>query len=162
MNKNNQTQKSNNGWVKDNYPQLCICVGKSKSYVMRTQFNIIKLDKCLDRQFISPIVITVKKDQTVKLALDSKKINKFNHKNKHQMPNIDLLLDNIEQQSANSILNIRFAYRVFTNPVGQTNSGTMQFQFDWWQCYRNLPISNGILRPHGYASWVSKDHQSHT
>ena len=81
-------------WVKDNYPQLCICVGKSKKHVMRTQFKKdfirvqqkgrrvpvhqqervdeeldklmdqkrkIKLDKCSDRQFISPIVITVKK-----------------------------------------------------------------------------------------------------
>ena len=26
-------------WVKNNYPQLCICVGKSKHDVMRTQFN---------------------------------------------------------------------------------------------------------------------------
>ena len=26
-------------WVKDNYPQLCICVGKSKNHIMRTQFN---------------------------------------------------------------------------------------------------------------------------
>ena len=26
-------------WVKDNYPQLCICVGKSKNHVMRIQFN---------------------------------------------------------------------------------------------------------------------------
>ena len=75
-------------WEKDNYPQLCIRVGKSKNHVMRTQFNkefipvqqkgrrvpvhlqervekeqkhIIKLDKCSDRKFISPIVITVKK-----------------------------------------------------------------------------------------------------
>ena len=61
------------------------------------QKHIIKLDKCSDKQFISPIVITVKKVQTVKLALDSKKINKFIHKNKYQMPNIDLLLDNIAQ-----------------------------------------------------------------
>ena len=44
------------------------------------QKHIIKLDKCSDGQFISPIVITVKKDQTVKLALDSNKINKFIHK----------------------------------------------------------------------------------
>ena len=41
------------------------------------QNHIIKLDKCSDRQFNGPIVITVKKDQTVKLALDSKKIIKF-------------------------------------------------------------------------------------
>ena len=117
-------------WVKDNFQQLCIRIGKLKNHMMRTQFNhdfipkqqkgrcipvhlqervegeliklmdqnhIIKLDNCSDRKFISPIVITVKKDQTVKLALDSKKINKFIHKNKYQMPNIDLLLDNIAQ-----------------------------------------------------------------
>ena len=36
------------------------------------QKHIIKLDKFSDRQFISSIVITVKKDQTVKLALDPK------------------------------------------------------------------------------------------
>ena len=81
-------------WVKDNYPQLCIRVKKSKNHVMRTQFNkefipvqqkgrrvpihlqervekdlnklmdqkhIIKLDNYSDRQFISPIVITIKK-----------------------------------------------------------------------------------------------------
>ena len=59
------------------------------------QNHIIKLDKCSDRQFISPIVIKVKKDQTVKLALDSKKINKIIYKNKYQMPNIELLLENI-------------------------------------------------------------------
>ena len=61
------------------------------------QNHIIKLDECWDQQLISPIVITVKKDQTVKLALDSKKINKFIHRKKNQMPNIELLLDNIAQ-----------------------------------------------------------------
>ena len=61
------------------------------------QKHVIKLEKCSDKQFISPIVITVKEDQTVKLALDSKKINKYIDKNKYQMPNIDLLLDNIAQ-----------------------------------------------------------------
>ena len=82
------------------------------------QKHIIKLDKCSDRQFISPIVITVKKHQTVKLALDSKKIKKFIHKNKYQMPNIDLLLDNIAQvvksdkrkQMLFSKLDLRYAY----------------------------------------------------
>ena len=38
------------------------------------QKHIIKLDKYSDRQVIIPIAITVKKDQTVKLELDSKKI----------------------------------------------------------------------------------------
>ena len=63
-------------------------------------------------------MITVKKDQTVKLALDSKKINKFIRKNKYQMPNIDLLLDNLtqvvksndNQQTLFSTLDLRYAY----------------------------------------------------
>ena len=61
------------------------------------QKQIVKLIKFSDIQFISPIVITVKKDQTMKLALDSKKIKNFVHKNKYQMLNIELLLDNITQ-----------------------------------------------------------------
>ena len=69
----------------------------------------------LRSKFISPIVITVKEDQTVNLALDSKKINKLIHKNKYQMPNIELLLDNIAQvvksdkfkQTLFSTLNLR-------------------------------------------------------
>ena len=40
------------------------------------QKSVLKLEKCSDEQFISLIVITVKQDQTVRLATDSKKINK--------------------------------------------------------------------------------------
>ena len=115
------------------------------------QNHIIKLDKCSDQKFISPIVITVRKDQTVKLvALDSKKINKYIHKNKYQMPNIELLLDNIAggkigQISANTSLNTRPTLRIFTNPVGQNNQRTMQLQSYWGQRYWNLSISNRVL-----------------
>ena len=59
--------------------------------------NIIKLDKCSDKNFISLIVITVKRDKTIKLAMDSKIINKAIHKKKYQMKNIDCLMDNIAQ-----------------------------------------------------------------
>ena len=61
------------------------------------QGHIEKLQECSDKKFISPIVITVKKDQSVKLALDSKNLNKAIHKNKYQMPNIDSLIDSISQ-----------------------------------------------------------------
>ena len=50
--------------------------------------HIEKLNNCSDQFFISPIVITDKRDQTIKLALDSKVLNKSIHKNKYQMPNI--------------------------------------------------------------------------
>ena len=59
--------------------------------------HIIKLNSCSDKNFISPIVIRVKRDKTVKLALDSKILNKSNHKNKYQMPNIDNFIDTIQQ-----------------------------------------------------------------
>ena len=34
--------------------------------------HIIKLSSCPDKHFISPIVVTVKKDPTINFALDSK------------------------------------------------------------------------------------------
>ena len=43
-------------------------------------------------------MVTVKKDQTIKLALDSKVLNKGVHENKYQMPIIDTLIESISQQ----------------------------------------------------------------
>ena len=57
--------------------------------------QIIKLDKCSDEHFISPVVITVKHDKSVKIALDSKKLNDVIHKNKYQMQSIDHLIDEV-------------------------------------------------------------------
>ena len=59
--------------------------------------HIEKLTNCSDHFFISPIVITVKKDQSIKIALDSKILNKAIHKNKYRMPNIDSLILTISQ-----------------------------------------------------------------
>ena len=57
--------------------------------------QIIRLEKCPDDVYISPVVITVKKDKSVKLALDSKKLNKAIHKNKYQMQSTDQLIDSV-------------------------------------------------------------------
>ena len=59
--------------------------------------HIIKLNSCSDENFISPIVVTVERDKTVKLALDSKILSKSIHENKYQMPNIDNLFDVIQR-----------------------------------------------------------------
>ena len=56
-----------------------------------------KLTNCYGQFFISPIVITVKKDQSIKIALDSKILNKAIHKNKYQMPNIISPIQTISQ-----------------------------------------------------------------
>ena len=69
---------------------------------LSNQGHIEKLNECSDKIFISPIVITVKKDKSVYLALHSKVLNKTIHKNKYQMPNIDSLIDSISQHINNS------------------------------------------------------------
>ena len=86
---------------------------------LQTECHIEKLSSCSDEHFISPIVITVKKDQSIKLALDSKVLNKAIHKNKYQMPNIDMLIDTISQHLTNTqngqqayftTLDLKYAY----------------------------------------------------
>ena len=59
--------------------------------------HITKLDKCTNDYFIAPIAITVKKDESINLALDSKPINRQLFKNKNQIPNVDELLDRVSQ-----------------------------------------------------------------
>ena len=53
------------------------------------------MEKCPDDFFISPVVITVKRDKSVKIALDSKKLNDALHKNKYEMQSIDHLVDSV-------------------------------------------------------------------
>ena len=80
--------------------------------------HIKRLDKCTSDCFIAPIVITVKKDDSLKLALDAKPINRQLFKNKYQMPNVDELLDGVSQiVTANtngtfyfSVLDLKDAY----------------------------------------------------
>ena len=79
--------------------------------------HIKRVDKCTSDCFIAPIVITVKKDDSIKLALDAKPINRQLIKNKYQMPNVDELLDGVSQiNTANdsgtlyfSVLDLKYA-----------------------------------------------------
>ena len=61
------------------------------------QGHIEKLDKCTTDYFIAPIVLTVKKDGSIKLALNAKPMNAQIWKNKYQMPNIHELIDSAAQ-----------------------------------------------------------------
>ena len=80
--------------------------------------HITKLDKCTSDCFIAPIVVTVKKDDSIKLALDAKPINRQLYKNKYQMPIGDELLDGVSQiVTANTVgmlyftlLDLKYAY----------------------------------------------------
>ena len=55
--------------------------------------QIIQLENCTDDLFVSSVVTTVNKEKSVKLAQDSKKLNKAIHKNKYQIKSIDHLID---------------------------------------------------------------------
>ena len=59
--------------------------------------HVVKLNKCTSEHFISPIVITAKKDGSVKLAMDAKPMIDQIHKNQYQMPNLLELLDSAAQ-----------------------------------------------------------------
>ena len=108
--------------------------------------HIEKLDKCTSDCFIAPIVITVKKDNSIKLALDAKPINRHLYKNKYQMPNVDELIDGVSQiitaTSEGSlyftVLNLKYAYSQIRitaetakqynlNIVGGQATGTYRF-----------------------------------
>ena len=71
-------------------------VGKEISKFLQQGHNE-KLEECSDKYFVSPIVITVKKDGSVKLALESRELNKQVHMNKYQMPNFEELRDTVGQ-----------------------------------------------------------------
>ena len=55
---------------------------------MEKEGHIVKLSKCDEDCFISPLVITRKKDGSIKFVLGSKRLNDQIFKNKYQMPNI--------------------------------------------------------------------------
>ena len=76
------------------------------------------LKDCSDKYFVLPIVITVKKDGSLKLALEAGELNKQVPKNKYHMPNIEELMDAVgqticEKKSGEiyfSTMGLRYAY----------------------------------------------------
>ena len=93
--------------------------------------HIIKLEKCSDKHFVSPIVITVKKDRSIKLALESRELNKQKHKNKYQTPNIQEIMDGISQKIAEkkdgevyfTTLDLTYAYTQVTLEAKTSRQG---------------------------------------
>ena len=57
--------------------------------------HLEKADKTTENCFISPAVITIKKDKSVKIALDSRKLNEACIKRKAAIPNMEELISKI-------------------------------------------------------------------
>ena len=71
-------------------PKVKLCIDQ----LLRDD-HIEKLSRCSEDCFISPIVITAKRDESIKLALNSKLLNKQIFRNRYQMPNLFELIDNV-------------------------------------------------------------------
>ena len=65
---------------------------------MLKEGNIEKINEIKDDVFIQPTVITVKKDRSVKIALDARALNQAIEKDKNQMPNLENLLDMVAEK----------------------------------------------------------------
>ena len=63
--------------------------------------HIEKINEIKDDVFIQPTVITVKKDRSVKIALDARALNQAIDKDKYQMPNLENLLDMVAEKLDN-------------------------------------------------------------
>ena len=92
-------------------------VGKEINKLIK-QGHIEKANNMDENFFVSPAVITVEKDKSVKIALDSRKLNEITIKRKSQMPNMEELISRISRKIADgpadeiwaSKLNLDYAY----------------------------------------------------
>ena len=55
--------------------------------------HILNLKRCSEQQLVSPIILAVKKDKSIKLAFYMKQLNMEIHRNKYHMPNIENLVE---------------------------------------------------------------------
>ena len=60
--------------------------------------HIEKINENKEDVFIQPTVKSVKKDRSVKIALDARALNQASDKDKNQMPNLDFLLDIVAEK----------------------------------------------------------------
>ena len=80
--------------------------------------HIRMVDKINDKVFIQTVVITVKKDKTVKVALEARLLNNAIQKDKYQLTNLDNLMDQVaeiinstdEGEVRFTSLDLRYAY----------------------------------------------------
>ena len=79
--------------------------------------HIERIDSIKDNVFIQPTVITVKKDRSVKIAVDARELNSNIVKDKYMMPNLDNLIDMVAEQVTQSseqawftTLDLKYAY----------------------------------------------------
>ena len=92
--------------------------------------HLPKADKTTENCFISPAVITIKKDKSVKIAPDSRKLNETCVKRKASMPNMEELISKISAEITKNNDEIwkvgnRIRLRIRTSKTIQRSSQTL-------------------------------------
>ena len=97
------------------------------------QGHIERVDTIKADVFIQPVVITVKKDRSVKIALDARALNDSIAKDKYQMPNLENLMDMVaekidgkEGQVFYSSVDMKYAYGQI--PLDESTAKHCNFQ----------------------------------
>ena len=73
---------------------------KNELEKLKSQGHIEKANNIDENCFVSPAVITIKKDKSEKIALDSRKLNEITVKRKAQMPNMEEFISRISRKIA--------------------------------------------------------------
>ena len=115
-----------------------------------------------DDVFIQPTVITVKKDRSVKIALDARALNAAIKKDKYPMPNLDNLIDQVAEilnsgtgETWFTTLDLQYAYGQI--PLHPDTSKTLQLSDYRGSSYGYLLFPNRLLRADNNAYRISKD-----
>ena len=100
--------------------------------------------------FVSAAKITVKKDKSVKIALESRKLNDITIKRKAEMPNMEELFSRISRKIADGL-------RIWSATFLQRRPQPVHICRNRWKLYRLLPFPKGILRVSGHTDHFSED-----
>ena len=113
---------------------------------------------------MSPAVITIKKDKSVKIALDSRKLNEACVKRKAAMPNMEEVISKISAEITKSNgeywmskIDLDYAYR--QAKLSKEAAKHCVFSIIGGRFYRPLPIQEGFLWAFGYSNRISRTYR---
>ena len=110
--------------------QLQDAVNKKVSRLIQ-EGHIVRVQELKEDVFLQPTVITVKKDRSVKIALDARELNK-NVKDKYPKPNLDNLMDmnseHVEQGAGETFTTLDMTYAYGQVELSEETSRHCNFQ----------------------------------
>ena len=127
--------------------------------------HLEKTDKTTENCFISPAVITIKKDKSVKIALDSRKLNEACVKRKkssnaeYGRANQQNFSQNYKRRRRDLDVKDRLRLRLRPGEYIQGSSQTLCVFDNWGRLYRTLLFQEGFLRPIRHSHGVPRTHR---